>query len=205
MAVAEISFMLAVMVLGLSLKSFCSVATRLLFPTGPYRRASIGMPASLRGLLSIKGRKLALDEELPYAMETLALSSLSGLGLLQSIELVGGMDDSVACLLFRQVAYDIASGVPRFEAFEKLSKRLNSAAGVSLVSTIRQAEVSGTPIGSILLAQAEAARRYASIERQRRIDLVPLWLVICTVLFLLPSVILSAIVPHILAFSRTGW
>jgi pilus assembly protein TadC len=204
-ALDGLAFVMAVWCISASAAYVClriipDIKLRLSGPLARYAPREL----SARGREPRIPRALVIDE-LPHVMETLALACMSGLGLLQSIELLGTLEGSPLFSTFRHVSNDIATGVPRYEALDRLAVRLDSRVGTSLVSTLKQAELSGTPIVSVLISHAQAARREATIEKHRKIDLIPIKLVICTVVFLLPAVILAAIVPHIVAFTRTGW
>ena len=100
---------------------------------------------------------------------------------------------------------DLSAGLTRVEALRRLAARLGTPSARSLVSSIRQAEVSGTAVVDVLRAHAEMARRELHASRLKQAELMPLKLALCTVGFLLPALVIVSIVPHVLAFVKSGW
>jgi len=143
--------------------------------------------------------------EFPYAVELLALCCLSGMNLSQAIETVGRSGSGYVQEAFSLASQDFSAGFARGEALTRLAARLGTASARSLVSAIRHAEISGTPIVEILRTHAEAARREQHAARLKQAELMPLKLAVCTVVFLLPALIIVSVTPHVLAFVKSGW
>jgi tight adherence protein C len=150
-------------------------------------------------------RKAVAAQEMPYALELMALCVTSGMSLMQAIEMVGthGRGEFYEAIL--SAHRDYAAGMSRIEVLQRLKQRLPCTTMHSLVSAIKQAEVTGTPIAEILQVHSEAARHEEHTRRLRAMELVPLQLVIVTVLLLLPSVLIVSMVPHVIAFTKGGW
>jgi pilus assembly protein TadC len=130
---------------------------------------------------------------------------MAGLNLMQAIAMVGESGAGPVYSAFGSAGRDFAAGMTRFDVLAALRDRLGTRTAVSLVSSIRQAEVTGTPVVEVLSVHAEAARREEHAEKLRLMELVPLKLVVVTAVLLLPSVMIVSIVPHVISFIQSGW
>ncbi len=149
--------------------------------------------------------KATVLREFPYAVELLALCCLSGMNLSQAVETVGRLGSGPVEGAFAMTSQDLSAGFTRSEALNRLATRLGTSAARSLVSAVKQSEASGTPVVEILRTHAEVARREQHAARLKQAELMPLKLALCTVVFLLPALVIVSVVPHVLAFVKSGW
>lgn len=149
--------------------------------------------------------KPAVLHEFPYAVELLALCCLSGMNLSQAVETVGRLGSGPVQAAFMMTSQDLSAGFTRSEALSRLATRLGTSSARSLVSAVKQSETSGTPVVDVLRTHAEVARREQHAARLRQAELMPLKLALCTVIFLLPALVIVSVVPHVLAFVKSGW
>lgn len=147
----------------------------------------------------------AVLQEFPYAVELLALCCLSGMNLSQAVDSVGRLGSGPVQRAFVMTSQDLSAGFTRRQALSRLAARLGTSSALSLVSAVKQSEASGTPVVDILRTHAEVARREQYAERLRQAELMPLKLAVCTVMFLLPALVIVSVVPHVLAFVKSGW
>ena len=85
-----------------------------------------------------------------------------------------------------------------------LSWRKTASLWLEARSMLVQAEV-GTPVSTVLSALAQEAEDGERHELEQRFNALPLKLSVITVVFLLPPVLIVAIVPHLLIFLRSQW
>lgn len=172
---------------------------------GSSRSGRGDQPARARWLGWNRASRPRVLHEFPYAVELLALCCLSGMNLSQAIETVGRSGPGYVQKAFALAGQDFSAGFARGEALSRLAARLGTSSARSLVSAIKQSEMSGTPIVEILRTHAEAARREQHAARLKQAELMPLKLAVCTVVFLLPALIIVSVTPHVLAFIKSGW
>lgn len=175
------------------------------------RRWTVSKGSGPWGLVAWAWRRLngtndmKIAKELPYAIELLSLCCMSGMNLFQSISTVGESGTGYVCKCFSAATRDFAAGLARADVLTRLRDRLRVPAAASLVSAIKQADMAGTPLAHVLAVHAEAARKEQYHRLLRSMELVPLKLAVSTALFLLPAVIIVAMVPHLLVFLQSGW
>jgi tight adherence protein C len=110
-------------------------------------------------------RGAAMDVELPDLLDLLRISVEAGLPLGRALAEVGRRHHGVLAAEWRRASGEIALGVPRVEALERLARRCPIPAMTVLVAAIGRAERHGSPLAGTLAAQARDARA----ARARRI------------------------------------
>lgn len=116
-------------------------------------------------------RAEAMRDALPDALELMRACLAAGLPLRRALLLVGDHCADPLAGEFICVATETALGIPRAVALDGLVARNPLPEMRALVSAIRQAERHGSPLGPVIAAQADDARRAhnrAVIERGAR-------------------------------------
>lgn len=103
-----------------------------------------------------------------------------------------------------KVSLRVAGGMSLSQALKAMEKDGISEAR-RLRSMLLQAEVLGTPVSTVLAALSQEADDEERHEMEQRFNALPVKLSVVTVLFLLPPVLIVAIVPHLLIFLKSRW
>ncbi len=140
----------------------------------------------------------------PLMLEGMATASASGLDLRTSFQAAAKRTTGALRQEMDKVSLRAAGGLSLSQALTVMEKD-----GVQdarrLRSMLVQAEVLGTPMSTVLTALAEEADDEARQEAEHRFNALPIKLSLVTVAFLLPPVLIVAIVPHLLVFLRSRW
>ncbi|NLW10722.1 MAG: hypothetical protein GX028_01735 [Clostridiaceae bacterium] len=149
----------------------------------------------------IRGRQMAIQNQMPNVMDVLSVSIEAGLGfdaaLLKVIERFDGPLIDELTTVYREVHM----GVPRRESLQGLAKRSNVTELQTFATAIVQSEQYGTPMKNVLRQQAvqlRTARKQAAQEKGMKAPvriLLPMILLIFPVIFiiLLGPTIITAI------------
>lgn len=146
----------------------------------------------------VRGRQLAIQNQMPNVMDVLSVSIEAGLGfdaaLLKVIERFDGPLIDELTTVYREVHM----GVPRRESLQGLAKRTNVTELQTFATAIVQSEQYGTPMKNVLRQQAvqlRNTRRQAAQEKGMKAPvriLLPMILLIFPVIFIIllgPTVI----------------
>lgn len=139
----------------------------------------------------VRGRQLAIQNQMPNVMDVLSVSIEAGLGfdaaLLKVIERFDGPLIDELTTVYREVHM----GVPRRESLQGLAKRTNVTELQTFATAIVQSEQYGTPMKNVLRQQAvqlRTARRQAAQEKGMKAPvriLLPMILLIFPVIFII--------------------
>lgn len=140
----------------------------------------------------------------PLMLEGMATASASGLDLRTSFQAAAKRTTGALRQEMDKVSLRAAGGLSLSQALMAMEKDGIQDAR-RLRSMLVQAEVLGTPMSTVLTALAEEADDEARQESEHRFNALPIKLSLVTVAFLLPPVLIVAIVPHLLVFLRSRW
>lgn len=149
----------------------------------------------------IKKKQKDFEKNFPDAIDLLAVCIEAGLGLDSAIERVGREFELFSPTISREflrLSKDVASGVPRREAFKNLSNRIQSKDLQSFVALLIQSEKMGTGVAQSLGVYCDTLR---SRKKQRIEELVQsssTKMTIPMVLFLLPALFIAILYPAVI-------
>lgn len=157
-----------------------------------------GAVPRVRHLLATRASQRAIDAALPDAIEMLVLVIQTGMTPHQGIDVLTHRAPAPVRPAFIEVRHRVDRGAPLADALDALADTLGQAAS-PVADTLAMAERHGTPIAQALeqlaLDARERRRRQAEAEARKLPIRMSLPLVVCT----LPSFVLIAIVPAVLA------
>lgn len=145
-----------------------------------------------------------IKSQWPLMLDAMATASTSGLDLRTAFHVAARRTTGALRLEMDRVSLRAAGGQSLSQALTVMEKD-----GVAMARRLRsmlvQAEVLGTPVSTVLSALAQEAEDGERHELEQRFNALPLKLSVITVVFLLPPVLIVAIVPHLLIFLRSQW
>lgn len=150
---------------------------------------------------SKKKRNLAIQIDLPFFIDLLALTTEAGMDFIGAIQrIVEKAPDSVLADEFKEMLAEIRVGSSRADALRSLAHRIDLSEIMSLVAIIIDADQAGVAIHKVLKDQSEQMRleRFVRAEkagaRASQAIMVPL------VLFIVPAVFIVVLGPVALSF-----
>ncbi len=146
-------------------------------------------------------RQKQIERELPDVIDQLTVSVEAGLGfdaaMLRSAEgRRGPMADEL-----RRVQQDLALGVPRGEALERMVERTEVADLRQFVVAVRQSTRHGLPIGRILHVQSQELREKRRARVEEKAGSLPVKIVFPLVFCILPPLFVVILGPAMLDIS----
>jgi tight adherence protein C len=156
--------------------------------------------------LWIARRAVARQDEirraLPEALDLMAISVQSGMGLEQGMELVarrlpGALGDELHRML-----KEVQLGTSRRDALDRLRERTDVSELSTFALSLAQADALGSPLGEVLRIQAQEMRM---LRRQRARELaakVPVKLLFPLLLCIFPSLAIVVVGPAIVSIVR---
>jgi tight adherence protein C len=153
-------------------------------------------------------RRSDIERELPHAMDLLVLGVRAGLTPFQAMGELAGSDESVVGDAFAEVIRRTQRGRPFADALSALPERLGPSAA-ALADVVATSDRNGLPLGPMLdqlTAEVRATRRRIDQAEARKLPVrLSFPLVTCT----LPSFVLLAIAPAVIAalssLGGTAW
>ncbi|PZN10986.1 MAG: hypothetical protein DIU69_06315 [Bacillota bacterium] len=137
---------------------------------------------------------------LPDWLENIALAARGGLSLRQCLEVANAVGDGALVEDTRQAMARVRAGQPLREALLELARRYTAPELGVAVRSLIEAEHRGMPVAETAEDQVQLLRELANRHRQRRIDALPFWLSLITILLLLPPVFVVTLLPNVLTF-----
>jgi tight adherence protein C len=147
----------------------------------------------------VESRRALLQEDLPTAVDLVALAILAGESVPAAFARVAGVLPSGIGVEFRAVVADTRAGAPTVEALEALKERVPVAGVSRLVDALVSGIERGSPLADVLRAQAEdgrESRRRQLMEiagRREVLMLVPV------VFLIMPVVVAYTLLPGLVA------
>ncbi len=146
-----------------------------------------------------------ITQELPQTIDMLLICADSGMGLMQSIEVVAEKKGGLIGRELQICLQEINLGVRLQEALHNLNKRCRSRELQMFVNSITQALRMGTPVHGVLRNLSVSIR---DSERQRlesKIGSIPMKLTVATMVFFMPLIFIIVLFPSLLSFMQSGW
>lgn len=148
---------------------------------------------------AIGGRKSAMQQELPTAIDLVTLSIMAGESVPAAFERVGRVVGGAIGQEFRSVIADVRAGSSAVDALESLKNRLPDYAIVRFVDALCTGIERGAPLADVLRAQADDAResrRRQLMELGGKREIVML---LPVVFLIMPVVVIFALLPGLVS------
>ena len=147
-------------------------------------------------------RTSSVEQELPFIIDLLALSTEAGLDLVASIQKITekSSPESILAQELHTVLKEITLGSSRKDAFSNLQKRINSKEIQSLAMTIQDADETGVSIATTLKAKSEQMRYERFNKAEQEGAKASQKILIPMIMFILPAVFIAVFAPIALSF-----
>lgn len=152
-----------------------------------------------------KDRQGALRAALPALVDHLALGLAGGLNIRQSIALAAQMDDGPLADLLRQIDSALAVGASLPAAVQGALTGVEQGPVRLVLEGLVDAENLGTQYREALQEQSRFVQAMDRQEMQRRLNALPLQLMVVSLVFFMPAIFVVTLVPNLLALFRSGW
>lgn len=146
-----------------------------------------------------KQRRDRLDEQLPVAVDLIALAVMAGESIPAAFERVAASMQSGLGDELRRVVADVRAGESLRDALESFARRSDDVATIRLVDALCTGLDRGTPLADVLRAHAEDARdarRKRLIETAGRKEVLML---VPVVFLIMPVVVVFALYPGLVS------
>ncbi len=148
----------------------------------------------------IDKRQTQILRSMPFIVDLLALSTEAGLDFVGAIgKVVEKAKPSPLVDEFGQLLKEIKVGASRQEALREMAARISMTEINSFVAILISADQMGASIGKILRQQSEQIRMERMVRAEKAGAAAQSAVIIPTVLFVMPAVILMALGPFILS------
>lgn len=150
-------------------------------------------------------RQKAIIRSMPFIVDLLSLSTEAGLDFIGAIQKV--VDKAAASPLVEelgQMLREIKVGSSRSDALREMSNRIGMTEVNSFVAILISADQMGASIGKILRQQSEQIRSERLLRAEKEGAKAASKVLLPSVLFLLPAVLLMVAGPFVLAFFNKG-
>lgn len=136
-------------------------------------------------------RNRQIFRELPFYLDIIVLAIEAGTNFTGGLtQAVGKAQDGPLRQEFSRVLRDVRAGKPRAEALRDLSERVSGDGINGVVSSIIQAERTGSSLGPVLKAQAEQLRTARFLKAEKMAMEAPVKLLGPLILFIFPNTFL---------------
>ena len=165
----------------------------------------IGFIIPLVVLNSTGGRRMtAIAKQLPYTLDLIALMMGAGSTFTEAIQtLIRDNPEEPLNQELRVVMAEIEFGTQRNVALSNLGNRIPLESLRSVVGAINQAEMLGTPLSAILMAQAQMIRTHRSVRAEKLAASASLRILIPSMLILI-AVVITVFGPLLIRYWRDG-
>lgn len=136
-------------------------------------------------------RNRAIFKALPFYLDIITLSVEAGSNLTGGLtQAVQKAPDGPLRIEFSRVLRDVRAGKPRAEALRDLTERVSSDGINSVVSSLIQAEKTGSSLGAVLRAQADQLRSARLLKAEKMAMEAPVKLLGPLIIFIFPNTFL---------------
>ena len=154
-----------------------------------------------KNLLGAKAnsRQLRVDQQLPTVLDLLAFAVSAGEPITNAIKRVTQTCTGELCIELEQALRSVSLGVPFAVAFDNLARGVDSISVSRAVRTIIMAMDRGTPLASVLRAQADDARAGQARTLFELAGKKETTMMLPVVFFILPTIVVVALYPGLSA------
>ena len=167
---------------------------------GPWILFVLGVAAPALIVRAVRrARVLAIEQDLPLALELFATMAEAGLGFDAALTKIVRARGTGRPLVAEFVAFqlDMIAGVPRTQALRSLARRVEITSLTRFTSALIQAEQVGASIAETLQHQADELRQRRREEALLQAQALPVKLVFPLVICFLPGIFVSTLAPVI--------
>ncbi|MFT7649185.1 MAG: tight adherence protein C [Candidatus Poriferisodalaceae bacterium] len=150
------------------------------------------------------GRQEQIERQLPDAMDQITITVEAGLGLEAAIARIGQKAEGPLPDELNRMMQDIAVGIPRHAAFDRLVERTDVADLRQFVASLRQAESNGIPLARVLRTHADELRERRRQRAEEKAHAMPVKLVFPLLLCILPALFVVIMGPSMIELSRSA-
>ena len=162
---------------------------------GQFRGEKKELPWFFR-ILTKKRRLAAIRLQLPLIMDLLAISVQAGIDLIQAIQkIVSHLPKSELLYELEKILEDLKLGRTRKEALQNFKERIPLIEIAQFISLLIQTIQLGSPLGPVLLANAQQMRESRLREVERLGMKAAIKILFPLIFFILPSVFLLIFAP----------
>lgn len=154
---------------------------------------------------AVRRRQAAVLQDLPGVIDLLAVCSVSGLNLTQSLQTVAAHQPGILGDELRQAVRLMQAGRAATSALRAMAERLRLPEVTSLANAVVLAEGLGTPVAELFRTQAEVFRLQQRRRAEETMGKLPMKFTLISVFLILPSLFILTVLPNVLAFAGTRW
>lgn len=147
-------------------------------------------------------RQKAIRLTLPDLLDMLTISVEAGLGFDAALAKLVQNSSGPLSEEFARMLAEIQAGLPRQDAFRRLSERTGVSEVATFVSSIVQADVFGVSVASVLRTQARELRIRRRQHAEEQAQKAPVKMVFPLVLCILPVTLIIILGPAIISIAR---
>jgi len=153
----------------------------------------------------IKRRKNQIEKAFPFLLDLLVLMMRAGLPFAGAVQQgINKIPDTPLKKEFVRYQRDIRTGLPRAEALDNLSSRIDIPAVTNFTAAIIQAEETGGSITNMLANQAKQRRKERFLRAEKKANEAPVKMLLPLVGLLFPITFMIISVPIIVQFLDSG-
>lgn len=146
-----------------------------------------------------------LSAALPGVAEHLLMATAGGMNVRQALALTAATGGTELHRLLGRVVDGLGAGKGLEEAVEAVLPRVEPGPVRLVLKGLIDAERLGTKYADTLRDQTALARDLGRQELERRLNLVPVKLMMVTMFFMLPPILIVVVLPNLLTILRSNW
>jgi tight adherence protein C len=149
-----------------------------------------------------RARRESISQDLPEALDLLAVCVEAGLGLFGAIQRLVESNEGPLADEFALVLTELRVGESSERALKRMAKRVHSQEVASFVRAIIQGEQLGLSLGRTLRNLADDARKRRRAQAEERAAKAPVKMLFPAALFIFPALFIVILGPAVLELSR---
>lgn len=145
-------------------------------------------------------RERSYEEDVPLAIDMLVLCFEGGLGVTSALRLLAEVAPDLLGGRVRMAVGELSAGKGEGEVLASLglSEEAESLWGISTI--VDAARKWGVPVHEIMESLSENALKMRRIRLEQEANKIPFRLTVCSVLTMLPPLLMLAIIPYVISF-----
>jgi tight adherence protein C len=143
-------------------------------------------------------RTQQINADLPHFVDQLAIAIEAGMTFDAAVNYLLQASDGPLAEEMRRVATELRIGQSRRAALRSFAERVNSESATSFVNAVLASDQLGSPLASILHAQAADLRHRRQMEAEERAQKAPVKMLFPMVIFILPVMFIVILAPALL-------
>ena len=149
-------------------------------------------------------RQDEITRQLPDAMDQVTITVEAGLGLEAALARVAERAEGPLPEELGRMIQDIAVGIPRQEALDRLVERTDVADLRQFVASLRQAEKNGVPLAHVLRTHADELRERRRQRAEEKAHALPVKIAFPLLVCILPALFVIIMGPAIVELSKSA-